>query len=95
MRLHLFREVKNFGRGDPADGSDSWTSKVCFYLVPEKDLEEFHEANIGEFESQDYSYNYSCKEVCAFESVDLPLIWLAVNNQFKKEVKKSIEGDAR
>lgn len=86
MSLHLFREVKSHGKGDPADDSESWSSTVRFYLVPDNKLEEFCEHSADESSSQDYSYRYSCKEICKFADNELFNLTRAMIDGLKKRM---------
>lgn len=62
-QYQLWRHVEAFGRGDPADGSESWRTESQLILVKTEDLEDFQEWTVGFLEDQDYSYQ------CHFEMV--------------------------
>ena len=86
MSLHIFRQVKSFGRGDPSDDSESWETKTSFLIVPDNEIQEFHESLADEFGNQDYSYKYSCKEVLHIADHELFGLQLALLHQTKRQI---------
>lgn len=68
MNYTIYRKSVSNGKGDPSDGSESWTNTTSYDLVSEDNEESYGEYIASECGNQDYSYKVAFEEVAKFYS---------------------------
>jgi hypothetical protein len=76
--VFIFRETEVTGC-EMEDGSDTRETKTKLVLVPQKELEQYHEACADDYGSQDYSYTFDSKQVAIFFGDELKELKQLIN----------------
>jgi len=69
-RWVIFRESRTTGCVF-GDGADTRKTETKIVIVPESLEDDYHEACVLEYESQDYSYKFSTRRLCVLDNYEI------------------------